>query len=490
MKNLNEYFENTGNTWIPQILAQKEGYSLNGCIKRIHRGITYYSTPLFAKMEELIADKLIDKLLESHKTYTAELIDFYIDWYQTVSGFTLASEQKEAVHMAINNTVSVLTGGPGTGKTCVLKAIAAISKELGQEQIIFCAPTGKAARRITESVGQTATTTQKCMGYSPNSNKLKQVIGDLVINDECSMMDMETLLNYLYAVSKGTHIIFVGDVEQLPSVGPGAILRDMIDSFVLPVTKLEQTFRQANDSTIFRNIQRIKKGNSNFEVAEDFQLIDTSNTSAQNTIISLYINAVKKYGADNVVCLTPYRRKGDTCSNVLNNILQDILNPIGKRPFLKAEVIESGETEKRKVVFQVGDPVMQLENRAECANGDVGKIINVGQDGVTVQYIDTTVFYPLRQLGQITLAYALSVHKSQGSEYPCVITTALPSDMEMLSRNMIYTAVTRAKKECNVVIDQNHNVIEKALEIESGYERITFLAEEISLEYKKRKLIA
>lgn len=487
-KTLEEYFESTGNTWIPKILCIREGYSTDGAVSRVKKGIEYYSLPRYAHMEEMIAKKLIDKLLEPHKTYSKELIDFYIGWYEAESGFTLASEQREAVHMSLNNTIAVLTGGPGTGKTCVLKAIDAISEKLGIPSIIFCAPTGKAARRITESVGKPAKTVQKEMGYSPNSKHLKMIVGGKVINDECSMMDMETLLNFLYSVSKGTHLIFVGDVEQLPSVGTGAILRDMIDSYVIPVTKLEQTFRQASDSTIFRNIQYIKKGYGELDEADDFRFITAENNTAQDIIIQNYLNAVKIYGADNVICLTPYRRKGDTSSNVLNNILQDILNPIGKKPFLRAEVIESGETERRRVVFQVGDPVMQLENRAECANGDVGHIVKVGSNGVTVEYIDCKVFYPLKQLGQITLAYALSVHKSQGSEYPCVITTALPSDMEMLNRNMIYTAVTRAKKECIIV--GNKNCVKKALEIEAGYDRITNLADEISIEYYRRKLIA
>lgn len=486
---LDDYFTSTGNTWIPQVISLKEGYDTKNCMKRTKNGVLYYSSYRNAKAEELIAKKLVDKLLEPHKTYDPILINYYIDWYETESGITLASEQRDAVHMALNNTVSVLTGGPGTGKTCVLKAIDSISAMLNRERVSFSAPTGKAARRITESVGKFATTTQKLMGYSPNSKKLNKITCHLCINDECSMMDMETLLNYLYAVSYGTHILFVGDVEQLPSVGTGAILRDLIDSYVIPVTKLEQTFRQGNDSTIFKNIQLIKKGYGVLEEGDDFKFIEPkTSSSSQEIIIQQYIQAVKKYGVDNVVVLTPYRRKGETCSNVLNNILQDIMNPIGKRPFLKAEVIESGETEKRKVVFQVGDPVMQLENRAECANGDVGKIINVGPKGVTVEYIDCTVFYPISKLGQITLAYALSVHKSQGSEYKCVITTALPEDMEMLNRNMIYTAVTRAKLEC--VIIGNRNIIQKALEIEAGYDRITFLAEEINLEYQKRKLIA
>lgn len=488
MKKLEDYFESTGNTWIPKIQCIREGYSMEGVVSRKKRGIEYYSLPRYAHIEERIAKKLVEKLSEPHDVYEKAYIDFLIAWYEGETGMTLASEQRSAVHMAVNSTVSVLTGGPGTGKTCTLKAIDVISKKIGIPSAIFCAPTGKAARRITESVGKPALTVQKKMGYSPKSRHLKPIAGGIVINDECSMMDMETLLNFLSAVMKGTHLLFVGDVEQLPSVGTGAILRDMIDSYVIPTTKLEQTFRQANDSTIFRNIQRIKKGYGELEEADDFRFLLTEQNKAQDTIIAQYLTAVKQYGAENVICLTPYRRKGDTSSNVLNNILQDILNPIGKKPFLRAEVIESGEKEKRRVVFQVGDPVMQLENRAECANGDVGHIIKVGANGVTVEYIDCRVFYPLKQLGQITLAYALSVHKSQGSEYPCVITTALPSDMEMLNRNMIYTAVTRAKKEC--IIIGNKDCVRKALEIEAGYDRITNLADEISIEYARRKFIA
>lgn len=486
-KTLQNYFEESGNTWITRELFFKQGYVADHLVSRERNGIEYVSTSSYSKAEELIAVKLIDKLLEPHKDFSREEVDFYIDWYQMESGFILAQDQREAVHMAMNHTISVLTGGPGTGKTCVLKAVDFISHQMKRDKIVFCAPTGKAARRITESVGKPATTTQKAMNYSPNSKKLKMLVADLIINDEVSIMDMETFLNFLCSVATGTHLLFVGDVDQLPSVGPGAVLRDMIDSGVIPVTKLEQTFRQSNDSCIFRNIQRIKRGISNLEDADDFRFLEIQPSEAQDILIKEYLSAVKKYGRDGVICLTPYRRKGDTCSNVMNNILQDILNPIGKRPFLRTEVIENGETEKRKVVFQVGDPVMQLVNRKECANGDVGKIVSVGEKGISVQYIDCSVFYPVSKLGQISLAYALSIHKSQGSEYPCVITPILPEHREMLNRNIIYTAVTRAKKE--MIILGRKSLIPEALAKETGYERITFLAEEIRLEYKKRLLL-
>ena len=484
---LEQYFQDTGNTWISEDLFKKNHITDKKVVRREKDNVMYLTTPAISFCEAEIAVRVIDKLLEEHKTYSKPEIDYYIDWYETVSGFKLAYEQRQAVHMAMNNSISVLTGGPGTGKTCVLRAVDFISTQLGHKNIMYCAPTGKAARRITESTGRNARTTQKAMGYSPNSDSLKRLFANLIINDEVSIMDMETMDNFMKAVGKGTHLLFVGDVEQLPSVGPGAILRDLIDSKVIPVTKLEETFRQASDSGIMENILRIKRGRGDLIEMDDFHFLECSSKQAQEKIIEEYLKDVDKYGSDNVVCLTPYRRKGKISSNTLNQILQKLLNPIGSKPFLRTEVIESGETEKRKVIFQVGDPVMQLENRTECANGDVGKIISASERGVCVEYVDGKVFYPIPELGQITLAYAMSVHKSQGSEYACVISPVLPEHIDMLNRNMLYTAVTRAKKECILIGDKE--LVPKALETEAGYERITFLAEEIYLEYKKRILL-
>lgn len=486
MKTIHEYFEESGNTWIPQILFNKLGLKQEDLAEEKVMGVTCYSTFEIQRMEEEIAKMLVEKLHEEVKIISEEECNFYIDAFEERENMKLAMEQRDAVYVTLNNPIAIITGGPGTGKTCVLKAVSYIMEQLNKKRILFCAPTGKAARRITESTGKKAQTVQKAMAYSPKSNYLKPLSADLIINDESSMLDMETTYYFLKSVAKGSKILFVGDVEQLPSVGKGAVLRDLIDSTIIPCVKLTETFRQSEDSGLFENIKRVKRGQEELLLTDDFSFIEESSKDIQTTLIGKYLEKVEQYGKDNVICLTPYRRKGDTCSNVLNAIFQDILNPIGKRPFLKAEVVESGDTQKRKVIFQVGDPVMQLENRLECANGDVGKIKAVNEKGVLVEYIDCEVFYPIKDLGQITLAYAMSVHKSQGSEYPCVVMPLLAEHKEMLNRNMLYTAITRAKKEETLLGDKR--MIPKALQIEAGYERITNLAEEIKLQERSYNL--
>ena len=485
---LDEYFQDTGNTWISQedydFLIEPSGEKL---VKRVKKGVVYLTTPLFHHMENDISVRVIDKLLEEHPVFPKEEIDFYLDWFESLNQMKLAQEQREAVYMGINNTISVLTGGPGTGKTCVLNALDFISRQLGREILLYCAPTGKAARRITESTGRPAKTTQKQISLNPATHEVRNVSADAIINDEVSIIDMETMYHFMRAVNKGTHLLFVGDVEQLPSVGPGAVLRDLIDSKVLPVTKLEETFRQASDSGILTNIKKIKRGQADLVEMEDFQFLPCNSQEAQKRLIDTYLENLKVYGKDNVIILTPYRRKGDTCSNELNKKIQQLVNPIGTKSFVKANVIEEGDTTPRTVIFQVGDPVMQLINRQECANGDVGEVIQASDNGVMVQYIDGKVFYPISELGQITLAYAMSIHKSQGSEYPCVITPILDEHIDMLNRNIIYTAVTRAKKIC--IMMGKKELIKEALVKEAGYERVTGLAEEIFMELKKRVLL-
>ena len=484
------YIQDTGNTWIPENVYKefRNSYNTNEIVRKKGRVGNIYTVKKYAAIEEYVAERLVSKLFEPVEKMAKEVVEFYLDWYEKTEEIQLADEQKDAVIMVLNNPLSILTGGPGTGKTCVLKAIDAIFRLMGNAYISFLAPSGKAARRITESTGRTAMTVQKGMHYSPYGKKLTMFSADLIIIDEVSLMDVETMMYFLASVRKGTHILFAGDVDQLPSVGPGAILRDMIASGVIPVTRLLKTFRQKENSGIAKNIKFLQSGYAGLEQSNDFQMLDIPAEQAQKKLISLALENMKIYGQDGVAILTPYRRKGATCANTINALMQDIFTPRdGGTKYIETNVVEPGDSISRHVRFHVGNPVLNLENNVNVANGDVGKIVDVNEKGVTVHFFDGDIFYPLANLGQLTLAYALSIHKSQGSEYPCVISPLLPEHLDLLSRNVYYTAVTRAKKKFVSVGD--HSLLSKIIPVESGYSRVTRLSEEIREEYYRRTLV-
>lgn len=395
-------------------------------------------------------------------------------------GYELHFHQVDAVIMVVNNSFSILTGGPGTGKTTVLRAIAYVLRALYKGiSIAYAAPTGKAARRCTESTGEYACTGHKKLGLGRDGENAHviPVHEDVLFMDESSMNDIFLTSALSKAIKGNKRLVFVGDVDQLPSVGLGAVLRDLIASRVVPVTMLTHTFRQDNSSTLFSNICKTREGKSDFEKGDDFLPleIEKGKDSVQHCIdliCSQYKEKVQKYGIDNVVCLLPYRReKGSRCcSNILNNEIQKMLNPC-KQGFRHTDM--DGNVR----MFMLNDPVMQLDNRAECVNGDVGKIVAVSESGVSVQYADNLVKYSPSELNELTLAYAMTIHKSQGSEYSCVIMALLDEHSAMLQRNLVYTGITRAKKE--VVLDYQKDALEKAVKTVAEDSRITLLSEKM-----------
>lgn len=489
-----DYIDESGSTWYK---PDKSEYGLFK--KGVERGVLiedkgYFTLPLVKKQEEEIAKYAVARLHyneDDKQTYPTSFIDIYISIYEKQEGIKLDEWQRDAVYLGLNNNLFVLTGGPGTGKTCVLKCIHfCLRKILKTEDILFTAPTGKAARRITESVGCSAFTVAKVLGLRDEKSKPQKLRNKCVIVDEISMLDTYTAHALFTATDLNTKLILVGDVEQLPSVGYGSVLRDLIDAGI-PCTKLEKTFRQASESGLFANIEQIKAGlHMGFIERDDFKVYPAKDTSeAKDIMVNEFLNAVKRYGLDQVVCLTPYRRKGEACAIKLNQILQNIINPPSSDKNYVTYTVTEESGFKYDIKLQEGDPVMQLVNAEKVANGDVGKVksIDIEKKIVYVEFVDCTVSYKPMQLGQLTLAYAMSVHKSQGSEYACVITSALEADKEMLSRNTIYTAVTRAKKEC--IIITNGDVAKKSCERESGYERITKLCSFISHQENKFKLL-
>lgn len=491
---LERYIDETGSTWY-----KPDTYNIKQFDEAADKGLIIkegclYTLPKIAAYEKDIARYVTARLHydeDLFRHYPESFLDMYISLYEKREGIILDDRQKEAVYLAFKSNIFILTGGPGTGKTSVLKCIYYCLKNiLKTDDICFMAPTGRAARRITESVGTEAFTVAKKFGLYGEEKKPKQLNCEAAIVDEASMLDTYSAHVLFTATKLGAKIILVGDVDQLPSVGYGAVLRDLLDSGI-PCVKLEKTFRQASESGLFANIAEIKTGlKSGFIIRDDFSVLNVSDCSdAKDLMISQFMDAVKIHGIDQVTCLTPYRRKGNCCAIGLNRMLQERLNPVCRGKNTVRYTAREKDGFSYDIRLNEGDPVMQLVNRDVIANGDIGIVrkIDTSKKLIYVRFTDCEVVYNRHELAQLTLAYAMSVHKSQGSEYTCVITSAISEDINMLSRNILYTAVTRAKKECRVITDGDTATI--ACKRKTGYERTTRLASAIRNEEKILQLL-
>ncbi len=370
----------------------------------------------------------------------------------------LAPEQRRAVEEAARAQVMVITGGPGVGKTTIVRAVLAVLSGAGIE-VRLAAPTGRAAKRMSETSGREASTLHRLLEFDPKRAVFKRdrnntLEAGAVIVDEASMVDLTMADALLQAIAPGTRLVLVGDVDQLPSVGPGAILRDLIESKVVRCVRLTQIFRQATKSLIVTNAHRINSGEEPIapptgDSGADFFVVDRRDPElARSTIVELVTKRIPhRFGLDpvrDVQVLTPMHR-GPAGSIALNEALQTALNPGG-------QAIARGAR-----TFRVGDKVMQLRNDYDKGvyNGDVGVVtrIDTEEDQVFVGYDDREVAYEPGALDELTLAYACTVHKSQGSEYPAVVIALLTTHFVMLSRNLLYTAVTRGKRLVVLVCD-------------------------------------
>lgn len=360
--------------------------------------------------------------------------------------------QAEAIREAASSKVMVLTGGPGTGKTTTTQGIIAALKAMGL-RILLAAPTGRAAKRMSEATGMEAKTIHRLLEYNPKDgykrNDDNPLEGDALIVDECSMIDLLLMNNLMKAIPAGMRLVFVGDIDQLPSVGAGNVLRDIIDSKRIPVIRLTRIFRQAQESRIVMSAHAINKGvfpdTSNGKNTDFFFIQQEDPKQAVDTIVKLVKerlpNAYKRPTSD-IQVLTPMQRGIVGAAN-LNMALQTVLNPG------QVSLNRSGYS------FRQGDRVMQLRNNydKEVFNGDLGYIERVDMEDRTlfVCFDGRTVEYDVSELDELTLAYATTIHKSQGSEYPIVVMPVLMTHYVMLQRNLIYTGITRAKKICVLV---------------------------------------
>lgn len=430
-----------------------------------------FTVPKIYKKERQLAENMIRvKNAPSRRCYPNDFqIQRMIEEFGNKTGKHLCDEQQDAVIKALKNQVLILTGGPGTGKTCTLNTIDHCLRRCGYKDILYAAPTGKAARRVTESTGKDACTLHKMIKITKENMRPSILKGEVIIVDEVSMLDLDVADALFEAVPSGMKVIIVGDTDQLPSVGKGAVLRDVIKSGVIPVARLIKTFRQGNESLIFTNMKKIRDGNYNLKVGDDFAIaLPNRKYSAIEEILAIYMSEYERLGGNDELCLlTPFRnRKFASSSEALNAKLQGMINPSG--------LTLAGTNEE---LFRKGDPVMQTQNRMECANGDVGRIIDIAKSGLVVRYTDGNVEYSTKELqeGQLTLSYAMSIHKSQGSEYKSVITTILNEHSVMLQRNLLYTAVTRAKKNCFLVCEED--AVKKAVSTVADQGRLTKLSE-------------
>lgn len=360
--------------------------------------------------------------------------------------------QTEAIREAVSSKVMVLTGGPGTGKTTTTQGIIAALKAMGL-RILLAAPTGRAAKRMSEATGMEAKTIHRLLEYNPKDgykrNDDNPLEGDALIVDECSMIDLLLMNNLMKAIPAGMRLVLVGDIDQLPSVGAGNVLRDIIDSKRIPVIRLTRIFRQAQESRIVMSAHAINKGvfpdTSNGKNTDFFFIQQEDPEQAVDTIVKLVKerlpNAYKRPTSD-IQVLTPMQRGVVGAAN-LNMALQTVLNPG------QVSLNRSGYS------FRQGDRVMQLRNNydKEVFNGDLGYIERVDMEDRTlfVCFDGRTVEYDVSELDELTLAYATTIHKSQGSEYPIVVMPVLMTHYVMLQRNLIYTGITRAKKICVLV---------------------------------------
>lgn len=368
------------------------------------------------------------------------------------TGIEYDEVQLAAIRQAVTSKVMVLTGGPGTGKTTTTQGIIAALKKAGL-RVLLAAPTGRAAKRMSEATGMEAKTIHRLLEYNPQDgykrNDENPLEGDALIVDECSMIDILLMNNLLKAVPVGMRLVFVGDIDQLPSVGAGNVLRDIIDSQRIPVVRLVRIFRQAQKSRIVMNAHAINQGRfpdtSNGRDTDFFFMREDDPERAAETIVRLVkerLPRAYRESPDRIQVLTPMQRGVVGAAN-LNLLLQQALNPSG--PSLG----RGGYT------YRQGDRVMQLRNNyaKDVFNGDLGYIREVDTEGRTlkVDFDGKWVEYDVTELDELTLAYATTIHKAQGSEYPIVVMPVLMTHFVMLQRNLIYTGITRAKKICVLI---------------------------------------
>jgi len=421
-------------------------------------------------------EELLKRLIRTPAGEVSIRVDAAIRWVEERHAIRLSDEQRAGIHAAASSKVLVITGGPGTGKTTLINSILTIFEKKGL-RVQLAAPTGRAAKRMELATDREARTIHRLLEFSPKQGGFARdennpLDGDLIIIDESSMIDVHLMHHLLKAVPPHARLFLVGDVDQLPSVGPGNVLMDVISSNAVPVAWLKTVFRQAAQSGIIANAHRINRGEFPQFNAKDFFFVERKDPAkARDTVLELVATRIpRKFRLDpkrDVQVLTPMHRT-ETGVIRLNETLQAALNADGRPVPRKA--------------FRLGDKVMQLRNNYELDvyNGDVGVVTLVDDEAkeMQVQFDDRAVLYGFDDLDDLTLAYAATVHKSQGSEYPAVVLALMPQHYLLLQRNMLYTAITRGEEL--VVIVGDPKAVSMAVRNNQVTRRHTRLAERLS----------
>ena len=408
-----------------------------------------FLAPLYYAEQSIAAQ--IRRLKSGAATLPAFDADKAIPWVEQKLSIQLADTQKEAIRLALSSKLLVITGGPGVGKTTLVNSILTIMTVKGVKPLL-CAPTGRAAKRLYESTGLEAKTIHRLLEINPINGQFKRNADyplecDLLVADECSMIDVPLASQLLKAVATSTAMVLVGDVDQLPSVGPGQFLTDLIDSGAVPVIRLTEVFRQAATSRIVRSAHQINQGvfpslPARGE-ASDFYLVSAEEPEViARTVVNLVQTRLpRKFNVDpvrDIQVLCPMNR-GITGARGINQALQEALNPPGE-----------DSVDKFGNRFSVGDKVMQIENNydRDVFNGDIGFVTGMDHDEekLAVTFDGRLVTYPFGELDELVLCYATTIHKSQGSEYPVVVIPISTQHYMMLKRNLIYTGITRGKR--------------------------------------------
>ncbi len=506
----------SGHTYLPKtVLTEHSAYSLKVEEAEVESAIAelaanreifpdnventevYYLSPYY-EAEYYVARRLASMANHTPKfTMSEEQADEKIDALEKREGVTLAAEQRNAVRTAVFSDCMVLTGGPGTGKTTTINAIIALLDEM-KLSVSLAAPTGRAAKRLTQVTGCEAKTIHRLLGTQMSSegyhtfthNEGNPLRADVIILDEVSMIDISLMSSFLKAVKHGAKLILAGDADQLPSVGAGNVLRDIISSGVMPVIELNKIFRQAEESLIIVNAHRINRGELpelDRKTSDFFFLRRRTPEEAAFTVVDLFENRLpKSYGVDpitSIQVLSP-TKKGLAGTVNLNKLIQSRVNPYDE---LRPEHIYGS------VTFRVGDKVMQIRNNYDMIykradgesgtgifNGDMGIIESISERDKYLTVVfdeDKSVDYPFSSLDELELAYAITVHKSQGSEFPMVIMPVCSFAPMLMNRNLFYTAVTRAKDM--VVLVGSEKTVERMTKSNQFEERFTGLNEKM-----------
>ena len=437
----------------------------------IYRSVTAYA-------EHSVAKRVCELLRAGSVSFQTDL-DVEIVSRQKQLSISLAHEQRNAIKTSLTSKLSIITGGPGTGKTLIQRFLLDIyRKEHPNGRIVCCAPTGRAARRMEQCTGSPASTIHKALGLKAEDDggysEPQPLDADLVLVDEISMLDIYLARHLFNAIPDGCQLILVGDADQLPSVGPGAVLSELIASEMIPVVKLDRVYRQDSGSRVAVNASLIRHGDRHLEEGVDFKICQSTNIEQSANIIErIYLEEVERCGVDNVALLTPFRVKTATGRQQLNERIREIVNPPSP---------EKPEAYHGNRKFRLGDKVMQEKNKDYINNGDIGYITGITKsDGVTTVTVDfgdgRVAEYDSAELDLLELAYASTVHKSQGAEYQSVIVNLQTCHYKMLKRPLVYTAITRAKERVTIVGDRKALAI--AINTEDAEKRGTQLAVKI-----------